>query len=100
MCLQHGIAGQIGGTTPGKRIMGIKVVMCDRIVVSAQDNNKVVVTPAKDIGFTKWVFLSIQYVLENVCDNYCVDDITKKLLNWRKNIHNSVWWMLSYIVIL
>ena len=53
LCLRHGIAGQIGGTTPGKRVMGIKVVLCETI--QSGQGNKVVVTPAKDIGLTKYV---------------------------------------------
>ncbi len=49
MCLRHGVGGTVGGTTPGKRAMGIKVVSCTQ--VSSVGVNRVRVMPATDLGF-------------------------------------------------
>ncbi|ELT92564.1 hypothetical protein CAPTEDRAFT_92599, partial [Capitella teleta] len=49
LCLRRGIAGMVGGTTPGKRMMGLKVVSCIEVV--SLGGNRVRVTPAQDIGF-------------------------------------------------
>ncbi|KAL8563039.1 hypothetical protein ACOMHN_064946 [Nucella lapillus] len=48
MCLRRGI-GMTGGSTPGKRLMGLRVVSCSDL----QDlgNNRVLVTPASNIGW-------------------------------------------------
>ena len=52
MCLRRGVGGTIGGTTPGKRAMGIKVVSC--IQVTSIGGNKVRVMPADDLGFWRY----------------------------------------------
>jgi len=48
LCLRRGVGGMVGGTTPGKRIMGIRVVSCEDIF--SIDENRVRVSPAGDIG--------------------------------------------------
>lgn len=49
LCLCKGIGGAVGGATPGKRMLGLKVVSC--LHVTAQPHGRVLVCPAKDIGF-------------------------------------------------
>jgi len=49
MCLRRGLGDSVGGSTPGKGIMGLKVILCDDIV--DLPGNKVRVIPATDIGF-------------------------------------------------
>lgn len=49
LCLCKGIGGAVGGATPGKRMLGLKVVSC--LHVTPQANGRVLVCPAKDIGF-------------------------------------------------
>ena len=51
LCLRRGIAGMVGGTTPGKRMMGLKVVSCDDVV--SLGGTRVRIIPAGDIGFCK-----------------------------------------------
>ncbi|KAL5015450.1 hypothetical protein ScPMuIL_009720 [Solemya velum] len=48
LCLRHGYAGAVGGATPGKRMMGMKVVSCTEII--EQGNGQILVTPAQNIG--------------------------------------------------
>lgn len=49
LCLCKGIGGAVGGATPGKRMLGLKVVSCLHVIPQA--NGRVLVCPAKDIGF-------------------------------------------------
>lgn len=49
LCLCKGIGGAVGGATPGKRMLGLKVVSC--LHVTSQAHRRVLVCPAKDIGF-------------------------------------------------
>lgn len=49
LCLCKGIGGAVGGATPGKRMLGLKVVSC--LHVAPQAHGRVIVCPAKDIGF-------------------------------------------------
>lgn len=49
LCLCKGIGGAVGGATPGKRMLGLKVVSC--LHVTSQPHGRVLVCPAKDIGF-------------------------------------------------
>ncbi|XP_063976844.1 protein FAM8A1 [Diachasmimorpha longicaudata] len=50
--LQHGIHGQIGGATPGKSVMGLRVVQCRNItpVNRPGDPDAVIVSPGTDLG--------------------------------------------------
>ncbi|XP_057329358.1 protein FAM8A1 isoform X1 [Microplitis mediator] len=50
--IQHGMNGRIGGATPGKSLMGLRVVQCRTITpVDRQDGNEVVlVSPGTDLG--------------------------------------------------
>ncbi|XP_076645048.1 protein FAM8A1 [Halictus rubicundus] len=52
MWLQHGVNGRIGGATPGKSMMGLRVVQCRNITpVDRPDSSDVVrVTPGTDLG--------------------------------------------------
>ncbi|XP_046822890.1 protein FAM8A1 [Vespa crabro] len=51
--LQRGMNGRIGGTTPGKSIMGLRVVQCRSVVPAerADDPDMVYVQPGTDLGF-------------------------------------------------
>ncbi|KAK2589126.1 hypothetical protein KPH14_001951 [Odynerus spinipes] len=51
--LQRGMNGRIGGTTPGKSIMGLRVVQCRSIVPAERpdDPDTVYVQPGTDLGF-------------------------------------------------
>nr|XP_022310141.1 protein FAM8A1-like [Crassostrea virginica] len=49
LCLCKGIGGVVGGATPGKRMLGLKVVSC--VHVTPHTNGRILVCPAKDIGF-------------------------------------------------
>ena len=52
MCLHRAfVPGQVGGRTPGKRFMGLKVISCAEVVDTGA--NTVHVTPAEDLGFWK-----------------------------------------------
>ncbi|XP_012226875.1 protein FAM8A1 isoform X1 [Linepithema humile] len=50
--LQHGVYGYIGGATPGKYIMGLRVVQCQSITPVQRPNepNLVLVSPGTDLG--------------------------------------------------
>ncbi|XP_058801767.1 protein FAM8A1 isoform X2 [Phymastichus coffea] len=49
--LQHGRNGRIGGATPGKSIMRLKVVQCKNVTpVGRQDEELVLVVPGTDLG--------------------------------------------------
>lgn len=50
--LQHGVNGRIGGATPGKSVMGLRVVQCRSITpVERNDGSEVVlVSPGTDLG--------------------------------------------------
>ena len=43
--------GNIGGATPGKRLLGLRVVSCNEIV--RIDGNKVAVHPANNMTFLR-----------------------------------------------
>ncbi|XP_048729166.1 protein FAM8A1-like [Ostrea edulis] len=49
LCLSKGIGGVVGGATPGKRMLGLKVVSCIHVI--PQTHGRVIVCPARDIGF-------------------------------------------------
>jgi len=61
LCLHKGFGGRPGGATPGKYVMGLRVVSCIQIT-SLPDPSRVQITPAKDIGI---VGASIRAVLKN-----------------------------------
>jgi len=61
LCLHRGFGGRPGGATPGKYIMGLRVVSCAQIAGMA-DPSRVQVTPAKDIGI---LGATIRAVLKN-----------------------------------
>jgi len=61
LCLHRGFGGRRGGATPGKYIMGLRVVSCFQIAGMAEPG-RVQVTPAKDIGF---MGATIRAVLKN-----------------------------------
>ncbi|KAK0083029.1 hypothetical protein PV325_009482 [Microctonus aethiopoides] len=50
--LQHGVNGRIGGATPGKTVMGLRVVKCRSITPVNRNNNDevVLVSPGTDLG--------------------------------------------------
>lgn len=52
MCLARSpTANRVGGATPGKALLGLKVISCNEIVALG-NGTTVRVTPARDIGFT------------------------------------------------
>ncbi|XP_076456829.1 protein FAM8A1-like [Babylonia areolata] len=59
LCLRRGI-GVVGGATPGKRLMGLRVVTCTDL----QDlgNNRVLVAPASNIG---WFSAFVRSAIKN-----------------------------------
>jgi len=61
LCLHRGFGGRRGGATPGKYLMGLRVVSCFQIAGMAEPG-RVQVTPAKDIGF---MGATIRAVLKN-----------------------------------
>lgn len=61
LCLHRGFGGRKGGATPGKYIMGLRVVSCFQIAGMAEPG-RVQVSPAKDIGF---MGATIRAVLKN-----------------------------------
>lgn len=50
--LQHGVNGCIGGATPGKSLMGLRVVQCRNVIPvdRPDDPNLVLVSPGTDLG--------------------------------------------------
>ncbi|KZC13667.1 Protein FAM8A1 [Dufourea novaeangliae] len=50
--LRYGVNGRIGGATPGKSMMGLRVVQCRSItaVERPDDPNVVLISPGKDLG--------------------------------------------------
>ncbi|KAL0268724.1 UNVERIFIED_CONTAM: hypothetical protein PYX00_010550 [Menopon gallinae] len=48
--LRRGAQNQIGGATPGKSLMGIKVVLCYNVQQVGNDTNMVKVIPATNLG--------------------------------------------------
>jgi len=54
LCTRRGPAGLPGGATPGKAIMGLKIVRCDQVISTGV--NRVRVTPASDLGIF-WAFV-------------------------------------------
>ncbi|XP_069704194.1 protein FAM8A1 [Periplaneta americana] len=54
--LQRGIGGRIGGATPGKTMMGIRVVLCTKVTpVEGRPMDVIVVHPGTDLGLG-WAF--------------------------------------------
>ncbi|OWF45174.1 protein FAM8A1-like [Mizuhopecten yessoensis] len=50
LCIRQGY-GSVGGATPGKRILGLKVVSCEEVIVPANfRNGRVIVIPAQNVG--------------------------------------------------
>ncbi|XP_060064946.1 protein FAM8A1-like [Ylistrum balloti] len=50
LCIRQGY-GSVGGATPGKRILGLKVVSCEEVIVPAHfRNGRVIVVPAQNVG--------------------------------------------------
>lgn len=51
-CLQRGINGRIGGATPGKALLGLRVVQCRNVTPldRAEDRDVVLVSPGTDLG--------------------------------------------------
>lgn len=60
LCTHRGPLGMPGGATPGKMIMGLKVVKCTHILPLGL--NRVQITPASDLGFG-WAL--VRSVLKN-----------------------------------
>ena len=76
LCLHKGVANQVGGATPGKRIMGLRVVSCVDVIEVGE--NRVRVAPAANIGFTKYViqtFTRSSSLVDNV--RTCFGDLHK-----------------------
>ncbi|XP_031837646.1 protein FAM8A1 isoform X2 [Nomia melanderi] len=50
--LQHGVNGRVGGATPGKSMMGLRVVQCRNVTVVERpdDPDVVLVSPGTDLG--------------------------------------------------
>lgn len=59
LCLRQGI-GTVGGSTPGKRLMGLKVLFCTNLQDLGSD--RVLVAPAGDIG---WFRAFIRSIIKN-----------------------------------
>ena len=63
LCLRKGI-GQVGGATPGKRILGLRVVSCSEII--ELPDQRILVSPAGDMGIWKYVILSISILISEI----------------------------------
>ncbi|PVD32634.1 hypothetical protein C0Q70_08078 [Pomacea canaliculata] len=59
LCLRRGI-GMVGGATPGKRLLGLRVISCRDI--QEVGHNRVLVAPASDIG---WFSAFIRSAIKN-----------------------------------
>ena len=78
LCIHRGPLGIPGGGTPGKLIMGLKVVKCRQVTPLAI--NRVQVTPASDLGFG-WALL--RSVLKNFSmGETSADQSEIKLFKW------------------
>lgn len=53
--LSGGVAGRIGGATPGKSMMGLRVVRCDTVTSLSENDESVIVYPGTDLGLG-WAF--------------------------------------------
>ena len=54
--LQRGTDGHVGGATPGKLVMGIRVVVCTKVThIEGRPVDVVTVHPGTDLGFG-WAF--------------------------------------------
>jgi uncharacterized RDD family membrane protein YckC len=54
--LQRGIDGRVGGATPGKTAMGIRVVLCTKVThIEGRPLDVIAVHPATDLGLG-WAF--------------------------------------------
>jgi hypothetical protein len=49
LCTHRGFRGQPGGATPGKLVVGLRIVSCHQIT-GLPDPNRVQISPAKDLG--------------------------------------------------
>lgn len=58
LCLRKGVGGQVGGTTPGKSLMGLRVVLCEQIY-DGPGLQMVRVLPASDIGLWNALMRSV-----------------------------------------
>eukprot|EP00088_Acartia_fossae_P024896 TRINITY_DN2573_c1_g1_i4.p1 TRINITY_DN2573_c1_g1~~TRINITY_DN2573_c1_g1_i4.p1 ORF type:complete len:313 (-),score=39.07 TRINITY_DN2573_c1_g1_i4:263-1201(-) len=54
MCTSRGPAGNQGGATPGKFIMGLRVIKCHQLIPAG--GNRVLITPGGNLGFG-WALL-------------------------------------------
>ncbi|WAR25291.1 FA8A1-like protein [Mya arenaria] len=57
LCIRQGYAGSVGGATPGKKIMHLKIISFDDI--HEIGNRNIVVTGPKDIGFVNALLRSV-----------------------------------------
>jgi uncharacterized RDD family membrane protein YckC len=54
--LQRGIDGRAGGATPGKTVMGIRVVLCTKVTqIEGRPMDVIAVHPGTDLGLG-WAF--------------------------------------------
>lgn len=57
LCLRRGFTGSVGGTTPGKYMMRLRVISCQGVAQLA--GNRILVIPGEDIGFWNALVRSI-----------------------------------------
>ncbi|XP_012150462.1 protein FAM8A1 isoform X1 [Megachile rotundata] len=105
--LQHGVNGRIGGTTPGKSMMGLRVVQCRSVtpVDRPDDPDVVLVSPGTDLGlplalgrsvvkniilaflfplcFALYFFRFNRTVYDLICNSIVVEDPYRNLNNNR-----------------
>lgn len=60
LCTHRGPPGMPGGATPGKVIMGLKIIRCNQVM--SLGSNRVRVTPASDLGL---MWAALRSVLKN-----------------------------------
>lgn len=53
--LQGGVGGRVGGATPGKTVMGLRVVRCENVSVLGANDETVLVQPGTNLGLG-WAF--------------------------------------------
>lgn len=53
--LQGGVGGRVGGATPGKTVMGLRVVRCENVSVVGDNDETVLVRPGTNLGLG-WAF--------------------------------------------
>uniref|UniRef100_A0A1B6JWX9 RDD domain-containing protein n=1 Tax=Homalodisca liturata TaxID=320908 RepID=A0A1B6JWX9_9HEMI len=54
--LAGGVAGRVGGATPGKSMMGLRVVRCESVLPLSDNDETVIVHPGSDLGLG-WSFV-------------------------------------------